>query len=233
MEKTDDTSDVVLFAPTNDLSETLAPITFEKNQESYGVFLPKETRVGKKIIPYGDAQGLLVKTGLIRSEQYRSQKIYIVSPVNVANYCRHLAYYDQEYMVNLAIYREKLVAIHETGIGGRSSVSANFRDAAKVSLLCGADGFYTVHNHPDGTLKPSAADKRTYIKWKNQAACVGIDLLGSVIITSEGWVSLSPVSSRKGKYTKGRRWTSRTSVHYWEGGSSVMEEFDDSPGEES
>ena len=61
----------------------------------------------------------------------------------------------------------------------------------KQALELGAVGLILTHNHPSGTLKPSAADKQITQKLKRSAEVLDIKVLDHLIITQKEYYSFA------------------------------------------
>ena len=60
-----------------------------------------------------------------------------------------------------------------------------------AALKAGATNIMIAHNHPSGSLKPSRQDETLTQKIKNAGAFLDINLLDSLIVTSEGYFSFA------------------------------------------
>jgi DNA repair protein RadC len=141
---------------------------------------------------YDGKEGYLVRTALVRADNWDggANAVTIASDEDIAKLCGHLAYADVEHLVIVAMSNQaKLIAIHETSIGGASSAQLELRQALKVPLLCGAGRVAMVHNHPGGVAWPSPEDlvmtKTVHAAFK----CLGIDLVDHVIVAQGGHYS--------------------------------------------
>ncbi len=65
------------------------------------------------------------------------------------------------------------------------------REVFKPAILDNSAGIIIAHNHPSGTLKASRADIQITQRLKEVAKLVGIELLDHVILSKEGYYSLS------------------------------------------
>lgn len=73
--------------------------------------------------------------------------------------------------------------------GGYQETSADVRVILREALRYRAIGIAVVHNHPGGSLQPSAEDDR--FTWRLYSACkvVGVNLLDHLIYTDRGYYS--------------------------------------------
>lgn len=176
-----DAADVILLAPT----ERLAP---------GGAYAPnpRRRRGGFRIEDvYAGHAELLVRTALIRSEDYDERELpSITMPRDAAALCRHLVAADQEHLVVLVVDNSgRCRAIHETAIGSETGTGQSVPHLAKVALMTGATGIVLVHNHPSGRPAPSSEDKRMFAEVEHSFACVGLRLHDAIIVAREGWWS--------------------------------------------
>lgn len=136
---------------------------------------------------YDGHEGLLVRTALIKSEKFSSQKpVPIGSSRDVERLCAHLRHSDTEFVVVLATNAAgNVIAIHEVAKGGTVGASFEPRHVVKIGLLTGATGLILVHNHPSGDPHPSAPDIEVTKAVQRALECSGMGLLDHVIIGSD------------------------------------------------
>ena len=75
--------------------------------------------------------------------------------------------------------------------GGITGTLVDVRLVMKQALELGAVGLILAHNHPSGTLKPSAADKQITQKLKRSAEVLDIKVLDHLIITQKEYYSFA------------------------------------------
>ncbi len=139
-------------------------------------------------------EGLLVRTALIRSEQYREGKYLnsLQTPEAVARLLAHLANANQEHFVTIPVNNGLIpLAVHETGIGPTGQVGINQQDVLRVAMLTGATALLVAHNHPSGIPSPSKEDLRVLEELSAAAGCLGYQVLDQMIIAYHGWYSCS------------------------------------------
>ena len=73
--------------------------------------------------------------------------------------------------------------------GGVASTMVDIKLLLKRAIDCLAEGFVLVHNHPSGTLTPSAEDDRLTRNIKDAAKLIGIRVLDHVIIARDRYYS--------------------------------------------
>ncbi|SDM75603.1 RadC family protein [Kriegella aquimaris] len=75
--------------------------------------------------------------------------------------------------------------------GGLTGTLVDIRIVMKQALELGAVALILAHNHPSGTLKPSAADKQITQKLKLGAEALDIKVLDHLIITQKDYFSFA------------------------------------------
>lgn len=142
---------------------------------------------------YDGNESLLVRTALIRSKDWRAglrSPRVLTSSNDAARICRHLAFSAKEYAVVLVLdSRQRVIAIHETGVGGSGSAEVDTASLLQAVLLANGQGFVLVHNHPSGIPTPSEDDVRLTRHLAESAKCVGVAMIDSVIVGMDGHAS--------------------------------------------
>lgn len=186
-------ADEVIYLPTEELvSESIGKTKFRPNEGRPRKKKAKRTFEEPTMELYGGFDGFLVRTALIRATDYDERDApTITSPPDVISLVAHLAQADQEHMVVIAISSSgKLMAIHESAIGGLASAPVEIRQLIKVGYLTGAPALFMVHNHPSGRGLPSQDDLRSTRRAIEALRCVDLQLLDHIIIGRDGSVSL-------------------------------------------
>lgn len=75
--------------------------------------------------------------------------------------------------------------------GGITGTVADPRLILAAAIKVAACAMMLVHNHPSGSLKPSAADEELTTKIKEGARYFDIKVLDHLIVTSEGYYSFA------------------------------------------
>lgn len=73
--------------------------------------------------------------------------------------------------------------------GGLDAVMVDMRLIMSSALLCNATRIAVAHNHPSGTLRPSAADRTLTNKIIEAGKVLDIQLLDHIILISENYYS--------------------------------------------
>ncbi|MER7505482.1 DNA repair protein RadC [Nonomuraea pusilla] len=71
--------------------------------------------------------------------------------------------------------------------GGADHTTVPIREVITTVLACGGAAFGVAHNHPSGSLEPSAADVAATSRLIEAAETVGLRFLDHLIITSTAW----------------------------------------------
>ncbi len=88
----------------------------------------------------------------------------------------------------------KIIQKNQSSKGGITGTLVDVRLVLKKALEVGATSLILAHNHPSGTLKPSAADKQITEKLKNAAQSLDIKVLDHLIITEKAYFSFADES---------------------------------------
>ncbi len=84
----------------------------------------------------------------------------------------------------------KIIAAHEVTKGLANSSQVHPRETYRCALKDNAVGLVVAHNHPSGSLDPSAEDLVATRRLAEAGRLMGIPLLDHLIITAEGYTSL-------------------------------------------
>jgi DNA repair protein RadC len=97
-----------------------------------------------------------------------------------------------EYFYILFMNRNnQLLGVHQVSKGGFTGTVIDVRVIFQVALKACATSIIAVHNHPSGSLNPSDADQQITQKIKEAGKLLDIQLLDSLIITSERYFSFA------------------------------------------
>lgn len=190
-------ADEIFYAPAEEL--LLESEQMHRNEGSPGWGIKSRRRRSKRTVElpeadlYAGFEKLLVRTALVRAEGYQPKFGPVIdSAEDVAELTKHLSTADNEYLVTLAINASnRLLAIHEAGVGPTSEVATTAQQLLKVAFLTSASALIIVHNHPSGIPRPSPEDARMTASVIRATRCVGLPLLDHVIIAIDGWTSFA------------------------------------------
>lgn len=98
---------------------------------------------------------------------------------------------QEEFKVILLNNSNEVLGIYPMSKGGITGCIVDVRLIFAVALKCNATGIILAHNHPSGKLKPSLQDITITKKIKSASLILDIQLLDHLIITKNGFYSLS------------------------------------------
>lgn len=137
---------------------------------------------------------LLVRTALIRPESYAPgmRRPRVTCPLDAARLLRHLSYYDQEYVVVVALGSDgRVAAIHEAHIGTMSASYAQARHVLKVGILAAAAAVIVAHNHPSGDPTPSRQDGEMTGGLMAAGSILGVTVHDHLVVAQDGFASFA------------------------------------------
>ena len=97
----------------------------------------------------------------------------------------------EEFWVVFLNNSNKVLHCSQQSKGSITGTLVDVRLIMKEALEIGAVAIILAHNHPSGTLKPSAADKQITLKIKNAAEGLDIKVLDHLIITRTEYFSFA------------------------------------------
>jgi len=97
----------------------------------------------------------------------------------------------EQFKVVLLNRANRILGIYELSTGGVSGTVADPKLVFSAALLACASGIILSHNHPSGSLSPSAADIQATKKMKEAGKLLDIEVLDHVILTAEGYYSFA------------------------------------------
>lgn len=112
------------------------------------------------------------------------------SVVQVMNYLFHANKKAEEYLWVIAVNTKlKPIGFFELSHGTINSSLVTPRELFIRLALCGASGFFLVHNHPSGDCSPSKEDGQVTKRIKEAAKIMGYDFLDHIIIGGDSFYS--------------------------------------------
>jgi DNA repair protein RadC len=93
------------------------------------------------------------------------------------------------YMLTLDT-KNKVTGVFLVSKGSINQAIVHPREVYKRALLNNATSIILVHNHPSGNAEMSNEDRHISIRLKEVGTIIGINLLGSIIIAGDSYVSL-------------------------------------------
>lgn len=177
-----------------DLAKELLTAT-NNNLERLGNLSVKEI-VQLKIKGLGQAKAIAIVAALelgIRRNSTENRKEKIMQSRDIAEYLKALLQYKQhEIFLVVFLNRANKIIHHEIiSEGGITGTVADPRIILKKALEHNATAIILCHNHPSGSLKPSAADTALTYKIKEAANFFDILVADHVIVSNEGYYSFA------------------------------------------
>lgn len=97
-----------------------------------------------------------------------------------------------EEMILVCLNRtNRVIGYYSVSRGGVSGTVCDPKVVFCTALKVSASGIILMHNHPSGNLQPSAADLHVTKKIKSAGELLDIKLLDHLIVTDEGYYSMS------------------------------------------
>lgn len=118
--------------------------------------------------------------------------VALTSPVEVYNLCRGAAFSPVELLLAFYLDAQNILLHRATvGLGSINCTRNRPVDILRPGLLHGAFGLILVHNHPSGTLEPSAEDIAFSNNMSKACETVGMQLFDHLVVTCDGYTSLN------------------------------------------
>ncbi|MEN1966601.1 DNA repair protein RadC [Lentibacillus sp. N15] len=119
------------------------------------------------------------------------QRFTIRSPEDAYDYLKDMQYLDREHFVVLGLNTKNEVLFRETiFIGSLNASIAHPREIFKHLIRRSCASTICAHNHPSGSPQPSQEDIHVTRRLSEVGKMVGIELLDSMVIGHEKYVSL-------------------------------------------
>jgi DNA repair protein RadC len=114
----------------------------------------------------------------------------IETPADLLPHIRHYADRKQEHFLCATINgANEILNIRVVSIGLIDRTSVHPREVFADALVDRASAVIVAHNHPEGSLEPSAADVEVTGQFKASGAVLGIALLDHIIFNRNGYFS--------------------------------------------
>jgi DNA repair protein RadC len=143
-------------------------------------------------LPWFEAERLDALAELVRRFSHEPPTLEaqgIADPVEAARLFSHLTLLDHEELwVALLSNKNIPLAVVRVGIGSVNSVIAFPSRVFREAMAWNASGILLAHNHPSGDPTPSSADKDFTRRIEEGALLVGVRVVDSLIMGSEGRV---------------------------------------------
>ena len=125
-------------------------------------------------------------TKLVKEKAYNHDVKNLNNPssiVQVMNDVFHMNKLSEEYLYTIALNRKlKPIGFFEISHGTSDCSLRNPREIFNRLLLCGANSFVLLHNHPSGDTSPSKEDIAVFKRIKQCSELLGINFLDNIIV---------------------------------------------------
>ncbi|GAB4088517.1 hypothetical protein GCM10028785_11860 [Hydrogenophaga soli] len=155
--------------------------------------------VGKPVNRFGEPempaheQAVVNAALAILGQRLRTRGPLFECPQSVRNYLA-LALGDRPHEVFAVLFldsQHRLLAFEEMFRGTVTQTSVYPREVVIRALHHGASAVVLAHNHPSGSLQPSAADRQLTLTLKNALALVEVKVLDHFVVSAGGSTSLA------------------------------------------
>lgn len=156
----------------------------DSNQENFVESLMKVKGIGS-------SKALLLAAALeLGSRHCRSPQAKIKSPQDVIPYIQHYAIRSTEHFLTVTLNgAREILNIRVAAIGSGNMAILKTNDVFVEALKENASAVIFCHNHPSGSLEPSAADLNLTNRLRSASEILGIMVLDHIIISKNGYFS--------------------------------------------
>ncbi len=139
----------------------------------------------------GDAKATLVLAALeFARRRIKPEGVKIETPADLLPHVRHYADRKQEHFLCASINgANEILNIRVVSIGLIDRSPVHPREVFADALTDRASAIIVAHNHPSGSLEPSAADVEVTAQLKAAGVVLGITLLDHIIFNRNGYFS--------------------------------------------
>lgn len=148
----------------------------------------------------GEAKAVTIAAALEMGRRRRGEEAQKITKINSSKSVFELLQpimgelQHEEFWIVYLNNSNKVLHKAQLSKGGITGTLVDVRLVMKQALEFGAVGLILAHNHPSGTLKPSAADKQITQKLKQSAEVLDIKVLDHLIITQKEYYSFADES---------------------------------------
>ncbi|MBO0321703.1 DNA repair protein RadC [Muricauda sp. CAU 1633] len=151
----------------------------------------------KKFKGIGEAKAVTIAAALEMGRRRRGEEAQKVTKVSASKDVFELMYplmgelQHEEFWIVYLNNSNKVIHKSQLSKGGITGTLVDVRLVLKQALDLGAVGIILAHNHPSGTLKPSAADKQITDKLKKASEALDIKILDHLILAQHHYFSFA------------------------------------------
>ncbi|KAB7531619.1 DNA repair protein RadC [Flagellimonas olearia] len=145
----------------------------------------------------GEAKAVTIAAALEVGRRRRMQDTGKITKISGSRDAFELLYpimgelQHEEFWIVYLNNSNKVIHKSQLSKGGITGTLVDVRLVLKQALELGAVGIILAHNHPSGTLKPSASDKHITEKLKHASEALDIKVLDHLILTRHDYLSFA------------------------------------------
>ncbi len=145
----------------------------------------------------GEAKAVTIAAALEIGRRRRGEEAVKITKINSSRDAFELLHSTmgelphEEFWIVYLNNANSVLQLSQLSKGGLTGTLVDVRIVMKQALELGAVALILAHNHPSGTLKPSAADKQITQKLKLGAQALDIKVLDHLIITQKDYFSFA------------------------------------------
>ncbi|WP_420604245.1 RadC family protein [Flagellimonas sp.] len=145
----------------------------------------------------GEAKAVTIASALEVGRRRRGEDAEKISRISSSKDAFELLYplmgelEHEEFWIVYLNNSNKVIHKSQLSKGGITGTLVDVRLVMKQALELGAVGIILAHNHPSGTLKPSAADKMITKKMQRAGEALDIKVLDHLIVTQHNYMSFA------------------------------------------
>lgn len=134
-----------------------------------------------------------IKLQMLKEQDFNYDSKKISSAIDIVEYINkyeQLEKATEEHTILICLNcKNQIIAYTEVAKGGINYCNLDFKTIFKSILLCNANRFILVHNHPSGVAEASRGDINVTKRIKEMSDLMEIEFLDHVIIADDDYVS--------------------------------------------
>lgn len=153
-----------------------------------------DIKLGDLIMPgVGEAKAAKVLAALeFARRRIKPAGVKILETKDVLPLIQHFAFQRQEHVLCVTVNgANEVINTHTVAVGAMDNVSFDPREVFSRAVAEKASGIILAHNHPEGDLKPSDADREMTFRIQKAGEIVGILLLDHIIFSRNDYFSFA------------------------------------------
>ena len=144
------------------------------------------TRTLKKKLEYKIPQ---IRLAIIQEKMIETFQIH--TPGDIHEYAEPLKYLSEEHFVSFHLNtKNHIIGYHVVSHGTLTASLVHMREVFKAALLSNACTIIVAHNHPAGSLMPSAEDIATTKQLIKAGVILGVHVLDHIVVSINGIASI-------------------------------------------